>query len=171
VHMSRGFVKEGDQEDIPVVPPRAHLPDGTLNYVTQNGFEDLQQEQILLVNQRNDLIKESSEKNRIQINHINAKLHLLNGRIKSAKVVDITKQPKNEVHFGATVKLFEELEGSSPTYQIVGVDEADISRNKVSFLSPISKALLNKKVGDFIELKTRNGVRELEIIAVDYNNQ
>lgn len=43
--MSRGFVKEGDQEDIPIVPPRAYLPDGTINYVTQAGMNELLAEQ------------------------------------------------------------------------------------------------------------------------------
>jgi len=166
--MSKGFVKDGDQEDIPLITPRAHLPDGTVNYVTQSGFEELQQEQISLVNEKSILIKESSEINRIQINHINAKLHLLESRINSAKLVDLSKQPRNEVHFGATTRLFKELEDCYCHYQIVGVDEADISQNKVSFLSPISKVLIGKRVGDFAELQTPNGTRELEIIAIDY---
>lgn len=70
--------------------------------------------------------------------------------------------------FGASVTLFEEKDNSTCEYQIVGVDEANVSLNKVSFLSPIAKILLNKKVKDSITLKTPNGDRVMKILKIEY---
>jgi len=166
--MSRGFVKEGDQEETPMVPPRAHLPNGVTNYVTPNGFEELKNEQNSLIEERNVLKEQSAENNRVQINFINVKLRLLEDRINSAKIVDLTNQNQDEVLFGATITLLIEEEKTESQYQIVGVDEANVSRNKVSFLSPIAKVLQNKKVGDTITLNTPKGSKNLKITAIKY---
>lgn len=166
--MSRGFVKEDDQEEIPLVTPRAHLPFGIVNYVTPNGFKDLKEEKQLLVEEQKLLIEQSHENNRVQINHITSKLRLLEERINSARVVDLATQAQNEIHFGATVTLFKQQENNRCQYQIVGVDEANISQNKVSFLSPLAKILLTKKVGDSIALQTPKGERIMNVEAIDY---
>ncbi len=165
--MSRGFVKEGDQEEVPLVNPRAHLPAGVTNYVTPNGLQELKNEQNLLVEERNQLIQKSKEQNRVQINYINAKLKLLENRINSAKLIDFASQPKEKVQFGATVTLSKE-DNVDIEYQIVGVDEANVAKNKVSFLSPLAKVLRNKMAGDKIELKTPKGIRVMWIKAIDY---
>lgn len=166
--MSRGFVKEGDQEETPLVNPRVYLPEGVANYVTANGYEELIQEQHLLLEERKTLTEQSAENNRIQINYLTAKLLLLDERINSAKIVDLTQQNPNEVHFGANVTLYKEEEHCNCHYQIVGVDEANIALNKISFLSPIAKVLLNKKIGDKITLKTPKGDRMMRIEAIEY---
>ena len=166
--MSRGFVKEGDQEEIPLVPPRAYLPNGVTNYVTPNGFKELRHEQNSLISERKILKEQSAESNRVQINYITAKLRLLEERINSSKIVDLANQTQNEVHFGAIISLYKEEENCKAQYQIVGVDEANISQNKVSFLSPIAKILQNKKVGDKITLQTPKGKINMGIEAIDY---
>lgn len=166
--MSRGFVKEEDQEETPLVTPRVHLPPGATNYVTPNGFEELKLEQNSLLEELKILREQSFDKNRVQINYLTAKLHLLEERINSAKIVDLARQAQNKVHFGAKVSLYKEEEDCKCQYQIVGVDEANISLNKVSFLSPIAKVLLNRKVGDKITLKTPMGHRVMRIEAIDY---
>lgn len=166
--MSRGFVKEGDQEEIPMVPPRADLPLGVVNYVTSNGLKDLKQEQNLLVDEKKLLIEQSNEINRVQINYITTKLSLLEDRINSARIVDLSTQPQNNIHFGATITLFKQEENCECQYQIVGVDEANISQNKISFLSPMAKVLLNKKVGDIIALQTPKGKRTMKIEVIEY---
>lgn len=166
--MSRGFVKEGDQEEIPLVPPRAYLPNGVANYVTPNGFEELKTERNSLIDERRILKEQSIESNRVQINYITAKLRLLEERINSAKIVDLANQTQNEVHFGATISLYKEEEDCISQYQIVGVDEANVSQNKVSFLSPIAKILRNKKTGDKITLQTPKGKINMRIEAIDY---
>ena len=166
--MSRGFVREEDQEETPLVTPRADLPVGTINYVTANGFEELMAEQQSLIEEQKILIAESKEANRVQINYISSKLNLLIERIVSAKLVYGTSQNKKKVLFGATVTLFEKKKNSESKYQIVGVDEANISVNKISFLSPLAKILMNKKVGDLVALQTPNGERVMELLRIDY---
>ena len=166
--MSRGFVKEGDQEEAPLVTPRATIPAGAINYVTPNGLKELQQEQILLIEERKTLIEQLDENNRVQINYLTAKLNLLEERINSARTVDLKNQPQNEIHFGATITLFKKEENCKCQYQIVGVDEANVSENKVSFLSPLAKVLLSKKTSDVITLQTPTGDRIMKVLAIEY---
>lgn len=166
--MSRGFVKESDQEEVPLVVPRAPIPNGVPNYVTPNGLRELEEEQEALIAEREVLKEQSAEKNRVQINHLRATLDLLVKRINSAILVDLEKQPKDTIHFGATVTLYIDGENDEQQYQIVGVDEANISQNKVSFLSPIAKGLMNKKVGEQFILKTPKGNRTMRVKAIEY---
>ncbi len=166
--MSRGFVKEGDQEEIPIPTPRAHLPDGVTNYVTQVGMDELLAEKEILIKDKEHLENKNENEKRIASNHINAKLQLLNDRILTAKIIDLDKQSQDEVWFGASVMLSEEKVAKLHQYQIVGVDEADVSKGKISFISPIAKILLGKKVGDAVALKHPNGERIFEIIEIVY---
>ncbi len=166
--MSRGFVKEGDQEEIPILTPRAYLPDGVTNYVTQVGMDELLDEKQMLINDRDhlDIIDENAR--RIAVNHINAKLQLLNERILTAKVIDLNKQSQDEIWFGATVTLKIDDETKLQQYQIVGVDEADVSKGKISFTSPIARILINKEVGEKATLKLAKGDRIFEIMEIVY---
>ena len=167
--MSRGFVKEDDQEEIPMVPPRAHLPEGVTNYVTQVGMNELLAEKQMLLNEKENPDNTNENDKRIALNHINAKLQLLNNRIAVAKIVNLSEQPQNEVRFGALVSLKTGTTKKIQTFQIVGVDEADISKGKISFLSPIAKLLINKKVGDKAVLKRPKEDIVFEIIGITYN--
>ncbi|MFL0352008.1 GreA/GreB family elongation factor [Xanthomarina sp. GH4-25] len=167
--MSRGFVKEDDQEEIPIVPPRADLPRGVTNYVTQVGMDELLYEKKKLINEIEHLDITNENERRITLNYINAKLQLLNYRISTAKIIDLNKQPQNEIRFGATVTLKIGAGKNVQKYQIVGVDEADISKGKISFVSPISKILTHKKVGDKAILKLEKEERVFEILDIAYN--
>jgi len=151
--MSRGFVKEDDQEEIPIVPQRAYLPEGVTNFVTRTGMEQLLAEKESLIREKDNLASTNEQEKRIALNYINAKLQLLNNRIAEARVVDPKEQPQSKIMFGATVSLKTAMSGKIQTFQIVGVDEADIARGKISFLSPLAKALINKKVGDKVSIK------------------
>ena len=166
--MSRAFVREGDQEDIPVVAPRAFLPDGVTNYVTSRGWQLLQQERLELQKEQDRLKKQSREDNRVQVNYLAAKLYLLDERISRTQIIDYKDQINDQIRFGATVTLYKEEEDCYCEYQIVGVDEADIQQNKISFLSPIAKVLLNRTVGESIILNTPKGLRHMEIEAINY---
>ncbi len=166
--MSRGFVKEDDQEEIPIVPPRAFLPDTAINYVTQFGLDQLHLERDELLSERDALDSTNENERRIAVNHINAKLLLLNNRITTAKVVALSDQPQDEVRFGATVTLKIGNEKKLQKYQIVGVDEADIKKNKISFLAPIARILTDKIVGEKAVLKLEKGERIFEIVAIQY---
>jgi transcription elongation factor GreB len=166
--MSRGFVKEDDQEEVPIVPQRAYLPEGVTNFVTPYGMSQLLAEKQMLVNEKNNLNSANEDEKRIGLNYINAKLQLLNNRIVEAKIVDLNEQPQNEIKFGAMITLKIEASKNIQTFQIVGVDEADIAKGKVSFISPIAKVLINKKTGDKITLKQAKKDIVFEIINISY---
>jgi len=167
--MSRGFVKEDDQEEVPIVPRRAYLPEGVTNFVTPFGMNQLLAEKQMLVNERNNLNNANENEKRITLNYINAKLQLLNNRIVEAKIVNLKEQPQNEIRFGAMITLKIEASKNIQTFQIVGVDEADISKGKVSFISPIAKVLINKKIGDEVILKQAKKDIVFEIIDISYS--
>ena len=139
--MSRGFIKEGDQEEIPRVPMRAYLPEGVPNYVTKQGLDALKEE-------LDDLEAERAKAgdNYIMANFLDAMMKLLVDRINSAVEVDLPKA-KDTVSFGAWVRY------NGRVVRIVGVDEADVNKGRISFISPIAKSLIGKKAGDVIELK------------------
>lgn len=166
--MSRGFVKEDDQEEIPMVPPRSDLPVGITNYVTQTGLDALVSERKALNIEKENLQHENEKERRIATNLINSKLQLLNERITSSKVVNLLEQPGDEVRFGATVSLQIGNAKSPQDYTIVGVDEADIAQQKISFLSPIAKILISKRVGDTAVLKLGKEERVFKVLGIRY---
>ncbi|CAM4326543.1 GreA/GreB family elongation factor [Zobellia roscoffensis] len=167
--MSRGFVKEEDQEEIPMVPPRADLPLGATNYVTETGLHKLLSEKDRLIKDKELSHQENEKEQRIAINLINSKLQLLNERIASAKVINLEDQPLSEVRFGAKVSLLIGNAKSPQEFQIVGVDEANIAENKISFLSPIARALISKKVNDVAVLHIGKTDRLFKIVGIRYN--
>ena len=166
--MSRGFVKEDDQEEIPIVPQRAYLPEGVTNFVTRVGMNQLLAEKQMLIGEKNNLGSNSENEKRIALNYINAKLQLLNNRIAEARIVNLKEQPQNEIRFGATITLKIEASKNIQTFQIVGIDEADISRGKISFISPIARVLINKKIGDKVILNQAKKDIVFEIIDISY---
>ena len=166
--MSRGFVKEDDQEEVPLVPQRAYLPEGVPNFVTRTGMDQLLAEKQMLICEKSNLGSTSENEKRVALNFINAKLQLLNARIADAKTIDPKEQLQNEIRFGAIVTLKTEVSGNIRIFQIVGVDEADIAKSKISFISPLAKALINKKVGDWITLKRDREDIVYEIIDIAY---
>ena len=166
--MSRGFIKEDDQEEVPIVPQRAFLPDGVPNFVTPAGMEQLLAEKQMLIREREDLGVANENEKRIAVNFINSKLNLLNDRIAEARVVDPKGEPQDEIRFGARVTLKNEGSGTIQTFQIVGVDEADIAKGKISFISPLAKALINKKSGNRVTLKRDRGEVVFGIMNISY---
>ncbi len=166
--MSRGFVKEDDQEEVPIVPQRAYLPEGVLNFVTQAGMDQLLAEKKMLIDERDNQRSTNEIEKRIAVNFINAKLQLLNDRIAEARIIDAKDQPQDEIRFGASVTLKTEVSGKIQVFQIVGVDEADIAKGKISFISPLAKALINKKAGDKVTFNRDRGETVFEIMEIGY---
>ncbi|HSP40351.1 MAG TPA: GreA/GreB family elongation factor [Gillisia sp.] len=170
--MSRGFVKEEDQEEAPFIPPRADLPLGTVNYVTPNGYQQLIAEREDLEAQLSS-ITVTDEKERRHITAVlTGKLNLLNERIASARILEPKEQPENEVRFGALVEFTitdGEQKGSKRKFQFVGVDEADIKKNKIAFFAPIAKVLTGKKVGDVVEFRRGQNAQKFEITSILYD--
>jgi len=93
----------------------------------------------------------------------------LEGKLGSSLVVDpATLNADGRVVFAATVDLENLDSGEKVTYQIVGIDEADIKQSKVSVTSPIARALIGKSAGDVVAVEAPSGVREYEILEVRY---
>lgn len=164
--MSRGFVKEDDQEEAPMIPPRAALPEGSINYVTPLGNQQLLEERRQLEIDRKELPHENETERRRAAAVIDGKLNLLQERIVSAQILDPKDQPKDIVRFGATVKF--KMNGNQQEFQIVGVDEADVKKKKIAFVSPIAKALTGNKPGEKTTFKLGAEERAVEIVSVKY---
>lgn len=90
-------------------------------------------------------------------------------KLANAQIIDVTALPlSDKVIFGSTVSLNEEDSGEEKRYQIVGEDEADIKEGKISFGSPIARALIGKFVGDVVDVQTPAGLKTYEIVDVQY---
>ena len=161
-------MKEDDQEEVPIVPPRADLPEGVPNYVTQAGMDELLAEKEALIAERSQPDGINENEKRIALNHINARMQLLENRIATARIVKPDKEGHDEIRFGAVVKLRMAANGSVQTIQIVGVDEADFSKGKIAFTSPLAKALINKKKGEKAVLKRDRKELVFEIVDINY---
>ena len=164
--MSRGFVKEDDLEHAGTDVPERQLSQHP-NYVTLNGYAELEKQATELEKQRQLLsAKKEDTAAIIQLAVINRDLRYVAARLENALVTrpDLNAQ---QVLFGATVTV-EDENGVSHTYEIVGEDEVDIKANKVSWISPLAKALIGHKIGESVLWARPAGNAMLEIIAVNY---
>ncbi len=89
-------------------------------------------------------------------------------RIASARILDPATQPKDEVRFGATVTYKISTTPKPETFQIVGVDEADIAKGKIAFVAPLAVALTGHKAGDIVAFKMGGETRSLEVVNIKY---
>lgn len=165
--MSRGFVKEDDLEhagtDLPERPISAYP-----NYVTPEGLKQLENKANSLDKERTALVAiKDDETAKQKLAVVDRDLRYLSARLEQAILVDPANQDKNTALFGATVKV-EDEEGNFLQFHIVGEDEADIAQQKVSYISPIAKALIGRKVGDSVTWQRPAGLLQLEIIEINY---
>lgn len=169
--MSRAFVKEDDAGEPPIIPPRPALPPGTPNYVTPIGLAQLRAELTALEAERarTEANREDEANRTRQLTILNSQLNALNSRIATAKVVDPSNQPNNEVRFGATVTLRPRSGGQERRFTIVGVDEASIAAGKIAFIAPIARAVLGAQLGQIITLRLGR-TEEVEVIAIKYES-
>lgn len=165
--MSRGFVKEDDLEhagtDLPEKPISPHT-----NYVTPAGMKQLESKASTLDNKRLELLKIKDDPIAKQsLAEIDRDLRYLAARLENAQLVEPAGQDQSKVLFGATVSVEDEV-GNHHTFTIVGEDESDLSLNKVSYVSPIARALTGKRVGDTVIWQRPAGPLELEILTITY---
>lgn len=90
----------------------------------------------------------------------------IENRIANAQVVDPTDLGTDKVVFGVNVTLHDLESGEEISYQIVGVDEADIAAKRISITSPVARALIGKRVGDVVQVQIPRGLRELEVLDI-----
>ena len=102
-----------------------------------------------------------------RLREIDRRLRFLNQRLDAAVIVDPTKTKSNKVQFGATVEVSDE-EGRSKIYTIVGVDEVDTTKNRISWQSPIGKTLLGKEEGDEVLIRIPAGEITYEVVTITY---
>ena len=165
--MSRGFVKEDDQEETPIIPPRAALPDGVTNYVTAFGLDQLRKEREDLEQQITDLSETDERERRRALALLNGKLNLLLKRIQSARLLQKIDDIE-EVRFGAQVTYTINTAPQPIKISLVGVDEADIKQGKIAFVAPIAKILTGKKVGETAQLNLGGETRTVKVMAINY---
>lgn len=170
--MSKAFTRESDDlPDLPPLNPRqpSLLPPGAKNYVTSSGVRRLREE-LELLNQverpRAAALPDASDA-RTQLHAIGQRIQHLQQSLESAVVVPPPAAPEDRVRFGATVTV-RERGGNESCYRIVGIDETDLNRGWVSYVSPVAKALLDARLGDKVRFKLPFGEEELEILAVTY---
>ncbi len=159
-------MKEDDLEHAGTDVPERQLSQHP-NYVTVNGYAQLEKLATELAQQRLRLSATKDEQQAQQkLAVINRDLRYVAARLENALV---TRPDLNadQVLFGATVTV-EDEDGASHTYEIVGEDEADIKANKVSWVSPLAKALIGHKIGESVVWARPAGNVVLEIIAVNY---
>jgi transcription elongation factor GreB len=183
--MNKAFTRESDSEadddDGDVAPPA--LPQGTKNYLTPAGYARLRDELMGLLDVERPKVVEVvswAAKNgdrsengdylygKKRLREIDRRIRFLTKRLDIAEVVDPSAHHgRDQVFFGATVTYANER-GEERTITIKGVDEADSSRGEVSWIAPISRALLKARVGDEVPLVTPGGVERVEVIDVRY---
>ncbi|OAV42938.1 GreA/GreB family elongation factor [Lewinella sp. 4G2] len=166
--MSRGFVKESDQEELPLIPARAPLPAGVTNYVTPTGLRALRAEREELEAEKAALPTTNEDEHRRATTVIDGKLALLNQRITGARPVDLRKQPEGEVRFGATVHITFLKNSAQQQFQIVGVDEADVKNNKLAFTAPIVRALTGLYEGEVADFNLGGETRQIRVDKISY---
>jgi transcription elongation factor GreB len=180
--MSKAFTKESDRED-GEVGEADPLPPQTKNYVTRAGLAALQEEFRKLLHEERPKIVEivswaagngdRSENGdyiygKKRLREIDSRVRYLTKRIESAEVVDPERQnKKDQVFFGATVE-YARKDNAQQTVTIVGIDEADLANGKISWLSPVARALMRTRVGDVIEFRTPSGPEMIEVLSIEY---
>jgi len=182
--MSKAFTRESDGDDEDDLPEESGgLPLAAKNYMTPEGFARLREElDTLARKERPEVVKvvswaasngDRSENGdyiygKKRLREIDRRVRYLSKRLANAEVVDPARRGETDkVYFGATVTTANE-KGEERTVRIVGVDEVDLARGHVSWISPIAKALLRAEEGDMVKLRTPAGVEELEIVKVEY---
>ena len=182
--MSKAFTKESDGDDEDDLPEdMGGLPATAKNYMTPEGFARMRDElNTLMRRERPEVVKvvtwaagngDRSENGdyiygKKRLREIDRRVRYLSKRLANAEVVDPAKRAKtDQVFFGATVTTAN-AEDKERTVKIVGVDEVDLAKGHVSWISPIAKALMRAHEGDVVRLRTPTGEEELEIVQVSY---
>ncbi len=99
---------------------------------------------------------------------IEGRIQEINGKIARAQIIDPSSIQSDKVVFGATVELEEEESGNAITYKIVGQDEADIKKYKISITSPLARSLIGKREGDGVEVNAPKGVVNYTVMKIRY---
>ena len=145
--MSKAFTKDDRPDEPIVVRHRPALPPGVPNYLTEGGLAAL----------RAELAAAQPGARRSELEH---KL--------ATAMVPAPPADRDEIRFGARVALRAQ-DGQRRQVRIVGVDEAEPAEGAIVFVAPLARALLGRRAGDIVTVRTPGGSEELEVVAVDYD--
>jgi transcription elongation factor GreB len=182
--MNKAFVKESEDADdddgAPSLPP---LPPGGKNYITPAGYQSLRSELLKLIDvERPEVVQvvhwaasngDRSENGdylygKKRLREIDRRIRFLTKRLDIAEVVDPSAHHgSDQIYFGATV-AYANKAGEEVHITIVGIDEADPLKGRISWISPVARAITKAREGDVVTLRTPAGVDELEILEVKY---
>lgn len=166
--MSKAFTRESDDAlEAPARPRISALPFGAKNYLTSDGARRLQAELERLTQIERPKIAGSDPNTRQPLQNLDQQIQQLQQSLASAVIVTPPNAPWEQVHFGATVTVRNRRKEETQ-YRLVGVDETDVDRGWVSWLSPIARALLNARLGERVRFKFPSGEDELEILRIEY---
>ncbi len=185
--MNKAFVKEtGDDDDPDADVVASAIPAGSRNYITPQGYARLREELFRLLDvERPEVVRivswaasngDRSENGdylygKKRLREIDRRIRFLTKRLDIAEVVDASLHAgSDQVFFGATIDYAIDGEAGDlvHTITIVGIDEAEPLEGKVSWVSPIARALVKARVGDVVTLRTPGGVDEIEVVDVRY---
>lgn len=181
--MNKAFTRESDEDD-EELEAASPLPHGTRNYITPGGYARIKEEldQLLRV-ERPHIVEvvhwaasngDRSENGdyiygKRRLREIDRRIRFLTKRMDLAEVVDPAARSENvdQVFFGATVTIADES-GEEQVYQIVGIDETDFARGRISWVSPLARALIRARAADVVRFQSPAGLREIEVVSVAY---
>jgi transcription elongation factor GreB len=181
--MNKAFTKESDAEGEDADAPEIPVPSGK-NYMTRAGWQRMKTELKKLVEvERPETVRvvswaasngDRSENGdyiygKRRLRELDRRIRYLHKRLESAEVVDPAYQDQERIFFGATV-TYADRAGAPHTISIVGIDEADPARGRVSWISPIANALLKAREGDSVTLRTPTGAEQLEVLEIRYED-
>ena len=182
--MNKAFVKESDQDDDEEAQALAlAIPAGAKNYITPAGYQRIKDELLQLIDvERPEVVRivhwaasngDRSENGdyiygKRRLREIDRRIRFLTKRMDLAAIVDPSVHHGNDqVFFGATV-TYQTVDGQAHTITIVGIDEFDPLNGKISWVSPMARAITKAREGDVVMLNTPQGVQELELLEVSY---
>ncbi|CAA7614780.1 Transcription elongation factor GreB [Magnetospirillum sp. LM-5] len=181
--MSKAFTRENDGDDDDLPEGVAPIPKGSPNYITPAGFARLQAELRELTRVERPKVVEvvswaagngdRSENGdyiygKKRLREIDRRIRFLTKRVEAARVVDPAAQTnRDQVFFGATV-TYATSKGIQRTITIVGIDEADMTKGRVSWIAPIARALMKAAEGDEVPFRAPGGPETLEVVEISY---
>ncbi len=181
--MNKAFVKDSDGDDDDELGGLPPIPPGSKNYITPKGYQRIREELLQLIDvERPEVVKvvhwaasngDRSENGdyiygKRRLREIDRRIRFLTKRLDLAEVVDPSvHHGSDQVFFGATVS-YVNAAGEELTVTIVGIDELDPLHGKITWVSPVARALTKAREGDVVTLRTPAGDDELEIVSVQY---
>jgi len=163
--MNRAFVKEPDEG-----APAEGLPERQIsehpNYVTPAGLKQLEEEVGRLEARRLELLEQDDDP-ADELAYVDRDLRYFTARLESAIPVDMGRQPRRKVAFGAAVTV-SHPGGKRQTFTIVGEDEADLREGKISYVSPLAEALIDARAGKTVLWRRPAGDIQLTVEQIDY---